>query len=141
MISQKITQKRYSLFILAILLFLLGVAALVIGSNNFAVRSVSIVAFIAGTYLVRISNVHTRSASSLAGPGQVAFKEGNGPSRLAWAVAWASLVMLGLSFFFLNSDALHGGRAAWPVYMFGGVALVCAFAWAYIASSLFSRGR
>ena len=141
MMSQKIQQKRYSLFILAILLFLSGGAALVIGSNNFAIRSVGIVAFIGGTYLVRISNVHTRSASLLAGPGQEAFKEGNGPGRLAWAVGWASLAMLGLSFFFLNSDALHGGRTAWPVYLFAGVGVACAIVWGYIAASLFSRGR
>ena len=53
-------QKRYGLFIFAILLLLLGVAGVLLGRHNFAIRTVGVVACTISVYLARISNVRMR---------------------------------------------------------------------------------
>jgi hypothetical protein len=133
MMSQKIpqTQKRYSLFVLAILLLLLGGAALSIGPKYSAIRSFAGVAFIVAVYLIRVSNVHTRSTLAVSSN-----PASNRPGRLMWIVGFALLVVLGISFLYLYKDALDGYHEVLPVYLFAGVGIACAGVWGYIASKL-----
>jgi hypothetical protein len=131
MMSQKIPQKRYGLFVLAILMGLSGVAALSMGPKYSAIRSFAGVGFIVAVYLIRVSNVHTRS--TLAVTCDQATKR---PGYLVWIVGFALLLLAGVSYLLMYIDALHEGHTVWPVYLFAGVAIACAGAWGYIASKL-----
>jgi len=113
--SQKIsqTQKRYSLFVLAILLLLLGGAALSMGPKYSAIRSFAGVAFVVAVYLTRVSNVHARSTLAVTSD-----PASNRLGRLMWIVGFALLVVLGISFLYLYKDALDGYHEVLPVYLF-----------------------
>ena len=130
--DQKVSPKRLSLFILAVVLLLSGGAAFYVGSHNFAIRSIGILAVIASVYLVRISNVHGRSGLPVAGGQAVALKATNGPGRVAWGVAIGLLLVLGVSLFYLYDDALHGYQEVLPVYMFAAAGFACAIGWGYL---------
>lgn len=136
--SQK-ARKRYGLFVLAILMGLSGVAALSMGPKYSAIRSFAGVAFIIAVYLIRVSNVHTRS--TLAATGDPASER---PGRLMWFVGAALLVVWGISFLYLYflylyKDALDGYHEALPVYVFAGIGLACALFWAYLSSRIFMK--
>jgi hypothetical protein len=53
-----------------------------------------------------------------------------------WLIGVALLVLAGVSYWLLYIDALHGGHAGWPVYMFAGVSLAAAGVWSYIVTKL-----
>src|ERR1700737_4300178 len=131
MMPQKIPQKRYGLFVLAVLLLLLGGAALFVGSHNITIRFLGLAAVMASTYLVRISNVHTRSTLAVTSD-QATKRQG----YLMWIVGFVLLLLAGGSYLLMYIDSLHGGHTAWPVYLFAGVGIVCAGVWGYIASKL-----
>lgn len=134
--AQTAPQKRYGLFSLAILLFLLAGAALFLGSHNFAIRSVGLVGCIVGVYLVRASNVHAPRASAVAAGEGPDSREKKRPGPLMWTVGVALLLLAGASFFYLYQDALHGYQEALPVYVFAGVGLACALVWSYLVSKV-----
>jgi len=127
--------KKYGLFALAVVLLLLGAAALYVGSHNFTIRSFGLAALLVSVYLVRESRVYARSASE-ASDERADFTASNGPGRLAWVFGIALLPLTGISYLLMYIDALHGGSAAWPAYVFAGFAFACAGAWGYIASKL-----
>lgn len=60
----------------------------------------------------------------------------NEPGRVMWFVGGALLVLAGVSYWLMHLDAIHGGHAGWPAYMFGGVILVGAGVWSYIVTKL-----
>jgi hypothetical protein len=134
--SEKVPQKRYGLLVLAILLLLLGGAALYAGSHNFMTRSFGLMAVLAGVYLVRLSSVHTRSGLSTASGRGLDFASNPRPGHLAWLIGVALLLLAGLSFFYLYRDALHGYHEALPVYAFAGVTVACAVVWSYLLSRI-----
>ena len=127
--SQKIPQKKYSLFVLAVLLLLLGGVAVAVGSQSFMIRSLGLSAVIVSLYLVRISNVHTRSV--LVATNDPAT---NRPGYLTWIFGFGLLLLLGISYLLMYIDAFHGGQAVWPLYLFAGVVIASAGVWGYIAS-------
>jgi uncharacterized YccA/Bax inhibitor family protein len=133
-------KKRYGLFIFAILLLTAGGVGLFLGLHNPMVRSLGVAAVMASVYLVRASNVHTRPASSVASAQVAASTMANRPGRLAWIVALALVPLLGVSYLYLESDAIHGANDVTPVYVFAAVCVVCAVVWGYLAARLFSRG-
>jgi len=92
-------------------------------------------------YLVRASNLHTRPTSSVASEQEADFDTTSGPGRLAWVISVALVPLLAVSFLLLQSDALHGGHAAWPVDVFAAVAVACAVTWGYLVSKLMSQGK
>lgn len=128
-VSEKTPRKSYSLFALAILLLMSGGVALFIGSGHLAIRSFGLVACIASVYLVRISNIHARPALPDSRATEL-------PGRLIWIIGVASLVLLGASFLYLYSDALHGYHEILPVYVFAGAGIACAIVWSYLASRI-----
>ena len=139
--AQPVHQKRYGLFSLAILLLLLGGAALFLGSHNFPIRAVGVVGCIVSVYLVRISNVHGGSTATIAANQGADTKAKERPGRLIWMVGIALLLLTGVSFLYLYQDALHGYHEALPVYVFAGVGLVCALVWSYLFSKLRQGAR
>ncbi len=127
-VSPKVFSKRKSgLFILAILLLLLGGTALYIGSNNFLIRSLGILACTISVYCVRKSNIHA-SSQKIIRPTPV--------GRSTWTISIILLPALGLSFLFLYRDAIHGYHQGWPVILFAGVVAGCALCWSYLVSRL-----
>lgn len=140
MTTQEATRKRYSLFVLAIVLLLLGGAALFLGAHNFAIRTVGVVGCIVSVYLVRISNVHTRSTATPVPDQRTGTEAKKGPGRLMWMAGVVLLLLAVASFFYLYQDALHGYQEALPVYVFAGVGLACALVWSYLISKLLSGG-
>ena len=135
-VSQEVPRKRYGLFILAILLLLSGGAALYVGSHNFAIRSLGLVAIVASAYLVRISRVHSRSGSSVASGEGVDSKATTRPGRLLWTVSIALLLLAGVSYLNLYNDALHGYYEVWPVYVFAVVGVAYVLVWSYLVSRI-----
>lgn len=136
MISQEAPRKRYSLFILAILLLLSGGVALYMGSHNLVIRSLGLTAIVASTYLSRISRVHSRSGSSVASGQGADSKATRRPGRLLWTVSIALLLLAVVSYLDLYMDALHGYHEILPVYVFAGVGVACTIGWSYLASRI-----
>ena len=141
MTAQEATRKKYSLFVLAILVLLSGGAALFLGGHNFAIRAVGVVGCIVSAYLIRISNVHTRPTATVVTDQRAGTEAENGPGRLMWIIGVVLLLLAGASFFYLYQDAVHGYQEALPVYVFAGVGLACTLVWSYLISKLLSGGR
>lgn len=135
--SQNVVHKRYGLFVLAILLLLVGGVGIYLGSHNYPIRVLGLVAIMASVYLVRISYVHDRlGLSPASGPGKDV-KTTRRPGRLLWIVSLALVPLLAASSFLLHNDAVNGGHDTWPADLFAGVVLVCAGVWGYLAAKIF----
>lgn len=130
------TRKRYGLFVLAILLLLLGGAGIYVGSHNYPIRALGLVAIMASTYLVRISRVHDRSGLPDVSGSRIDLKIAKGPGRLLWIVSLALVPLLGAAYFLMHIDFVNGGQVAWPVDVFAGVALACAIVWSYLGAKI-----
>lgn len=129
-------KKKYGLFILAVLLLLLGGVALFVGTNNFVIRSLGVIACLISVYCVRRSNIHAKSNSAIETSQQAKSKPSTQLRRSIWIISIVLLPMLGLAFLSLYRDALHGYQKAWPVYLFAGVVAICAFCWSYLMAKL-----
>lgn len=136
MTPQNVPRKRYSLFVLALVVLLAGGVALLVGQNYPAALPFGGLAAIASVYLFRKSNVRSGSGSGDTSFQVAGLNEPPRPGPLMWIVGMGLLVMLGISFLFLYLDALHGGHEVLPVYLFAGVVLVCGSYWAYLVSRL-----
>lgn len=128
-------RKRYVLRSLAIVLLLFAGAAFLLEPHDFVIRSFGVLAILGGVQLTRVS----RAQSLVSKPVELAGS--NGPGRVMWSVAIGLLVLAAVSLWFLYTDALHGARAVWPVYLFAGVGLACACVWSYIAAQFVSRDK
>jgi drug/metabolite transporter (DMT)-like permease len=122
--------KMHVLRLLAVLLGLLGVVLFVLESHNFVIRSFGLLAILASVQLVRVSRALTPSYGRLDLPGS------NRPGRIMWFVGIGLLPLAVFSFWLLHIDALHGGHAVWPVFVFAGVVLAGAGVWGYIIAKL-----
>jgi len=130
------SKRKYGLFISAIFLLLLGGVAFVMGSNNVAIRSMGMLAFLISAYCVRASNIYIRSGHVTATTPQTRSKLPTRPRRSIWIVSIILLPLLGLSFAWLYSDAVHGYHQIWPVYTFAGIVIICALCWSYLVARL-----
>jgi hypothetical protein len=126
------SKRNASLFISAIVLLLLAGAALVMASNDVAIRSLAMLACVGSVYCFRRSNSSARSGSLTATTQQTR----SGPGRSIRIVSIVLLPVLGLSFVWLYSDAVRGYHQILPVYCFAGVAIVCALCWSYLVARL-----
>lgn len=133
-VSQSVPKKRYSLFVLAILLDLFAVATFIVAPHDFILRSLGILALLASVQLVRVSNVHKRPGfTSFRGSFAIAAKR---PEPIAWILAAASIVVLGISYLYLSIDIRHGGQEAWPLDFFVGAILGCVLSVGYLVARL-----
>jgi hypothetical protein len=123
-------RRRYALRFVAILLLLLGAAAFVLSSHDFVIRSFGVLALLASVQLGRMSRSQSPTLRELSLAGS------KRPGRIMWNVGFALSLLSGFSFWLLYVDAVHGGHAVWPVYMFAGITLACAGVWGYIIANL-----
>jgi len=92
-------------------------------------------------YLVRASRVHNRPVSVVASGQGADFTAAMGQdvyfgsSRYLWCRLWQVRGTL------LHLDAVNGGQTAWPVYLFAGVAVVCAVVWGLLAAKISGDGE
>lgn len=135
MISENMPHKRYSLFVLAVLLFVIACGAFVLAPNNFGIRASGIVALLISVWLVRVSNVHRQQ--SLRSGTNVESGKGIGP--IWWAAGLGCLLAAGGAYLYLSRDALNGYHQVLPVYIFTVVGLACAVVWGCIAVKLLQR--
>ena len=134
--SQKVARKRHGLFVLAILLLLLGGVGIYVGSHNYPIRALGVVALMASAYLVRISHVHDRSRLPEASGQGTGFKTAKGPGSVLWIISLALVPLLGAAFLLLHIDGVNGGHEAWPADVFAGVGLACAVVWGYLVAKI-----
>ena len=90
-------------------------------------------------YLVKLSNVHGKAGSAVAGRDGVGLGALRHPRPGVWAVGAAALVALGISFFYLHQDAVRGYHEILPVYAFTALVLICAVIWGYLISKLMQK--
>lgn len=133
-VSQKTPEKRYSLFVLAVLLYLFALAIFIMAPHDFVLRSLSILALLGGVQLVRLSNVHKQ-------PGFIRFRgsfaiAAKRPEPIAWILAAVSILVLGISYLYLADDIRHGGQEGWPAYFFAGALLGCVLSVGYLVARL-----
>lgn len=122
---------RYGLFAVGAILLVLGGIAFLI--NDRSIRPIGIGAILLSTYLVRMSTIRGRSAQ---GAGAVAVKATERSSRLLWVVSLALLPVAIIAFLYLENDAAHGYHQVLPVYVFAGVAVLCAAVWSSLVSKI-----
>lgn len=139
--SLNVARKRSGLFVLAILLLLLGGAGIYFGTHDYPLRALGVLVVMASTYFVGISRVHDRSGLAEASVQGTEVKLARGPGRLLWVVSFALVPLLGAAYFLLHTDAVNGGREAWPVDVFAGVGLACAIVWGYLVAKVFGAGK
>jgi hypothetical protein len=108
----------------AVVLLLLGGAAIFFGSGNFAIRAIGLLLCLVAVYRSRVSDVQMR-------PNTV-----KRPRRLLWVFGIAMLAIAAASYEYLYQDALHGYHDVFPGYLFAAVGLVCTLVWAYLVSTL-----
>jgi hypothetical protein len=129
-------KKNKGLFTLALLLLVLGGVALYKGSHDNAIRSLGALACVASAYLVRKSKRQSSTASIGTTDQRADQKLANRPGRLMWSLGAVSLLLIGLSYLLLSSDAAHGHHEIWPVYLFAGVMVVCGLFLSYLVARM-----
>ncbi len=135
---QNTSRKQYGLRALAVVLLILGGIGIYFGVHNFTIRAVGIAAIMASAYLARSSNGQSRSGLPVQS-GEVDRPTMSGPGRLLWIVSLSLVPAVTGAWYLLHLDAVHGGHAVWPVYLFAGVALICALVWSLLVATI-SRG-
>ena len=130
------SKRKHGLFTFAVVLLLFGGAALVVGLHDFAIRSIAVLACLISVYCIRASNVRGYSDSGKVTTQPAKSKLTRLFRRPISVVSIILLPLLGMSFMCLYRDATHGYYKVWPVYLFAGVAAVCAICWSYLVSSL-----
>jgi len=116
------------LMTLAVLLLFSAATVFVLISHNPLIESYGCIACMAAVGLVRMAKGQPR-INLLKRPAAAR------PGRPMWAIGFVFLAFLAASYFALMQDARHGHQAAWPVYLFTGVVIVCAIFWGYLVAS------
>ncbi len=153
-------KKRYSLFVLGIVLLVIMAVLLVLGTHRPAIRSLGTSLGFSALYLIKKSNVRrvpyttvddieqeTQSAE-IVGPVThrapfvgindllVDPRSRKRAARLRWVICVALSLLTLISFVFFSLDVSHGVDDGWPVYAFFGfgfaLVLYCGYqAWMY----------
>jgi len=128
------------LMALAVFLFLLFVLSFFFVAHTSAIRSVGGFLGVISMLLLRKAKGRGRSAVEDA-PGKTFTLSSiqDRPSRLAWGVGVAILVLTGVSFVILHNDAVHGGDALWPLGLFAALMVVGFAYWYVLLGRLFMK--
>jgi hypothetical protein len=129
-------KRKFALLTAAFLLLALAGAGMAMGENNFAIRSLAVVAGLAGLACVRRINVHTPPGSATEAPQQ---GEGKLAILIGRPIGIISLILIpimAMASFFLYRDAVQGYHESWPLYLFVWTGIICTLCWAYAVSTL-----
>jgi len=114
------TSKRRLLYASAIALLLIATAAVLLGQDNFVIRSAGLIALFGSMKLLRaaksIGQFPSVPATSALPP----------PSRTMWLVGATLVAIQVVTAYLLYADAAAGGKEVWPVYAFAANGIVCA---------------
>jgi len=132
MVDQEKPQKKYGLFVLAIVLLLAGGATLFWGSSEYAIQTAGVLVILASIQLVRMSHVHDRSTPSSASIQGQGFKGANRPRRLGWGLFAGLVIAMAACYVWISNDIAQGGRSVLPVLVFGGLAMVASVVFGYL---------
>ena len=130
----KLNNKKFA-FAFAIISLLVGIVIVMIGYNNFVVRSFGLLFVMLSAQLVRISKDRGHELKYV--DQNLTPDVHSGPSRNAKILCLASGIAFAISFIFLYNDSANGSKQIWPVYTFAGCAVVFAVLWAYVGAKSF----
>jgi hypothetical protein len=133
------SRKSYGLCALAIVLLLSGGVGIYVGSHDYPIRALGVVAVMVSAYLVQISQVHERSALPEVSGARTDLRTRKGPSRALWIISAALVPLLAGALLLLHNDAVKGGHEAWPADLFAAVGLACAIVWGYLVAKVFGK--
>lgn len=123
--------KRRLLYASAIALLLIAAAAMLLGQDNFVIRSAGLVALLGSVKLSRaaksVGQFPSAPAASALPP----------PGRAMWLIGAVLVVIQVVTAYLLYADAAAGGKEVWPVYAFAATGMVCAV----FFSALLARGQ
>jgi hypothetical protein len=132
-------KKSYGLFALAIVLLISGLVVNVVYFKDFPLRSLGLLIFVGGVFLVKASNVRSLKEGRFTVSQNVSPVKHKRPGALAWALSAACVIAIGLSYVCMRKDALAGGHEAWPAYAFAASAVAAAVVWGYVVAKLVKR--
>lgn len=118
-------QRRLGLLVVAVLLIVVGGVCMMLGDNDFSIRSLGIAALLASVYCVR------KSQRGSASPSPRERADANG--LRGWKPMLLSVAAFLGAFAYLYYDACHGYQRISSVYIFAGVTMACAVYWGYRA--------
>jgi len=135
--------KWYGLFGLATIMIVCAGATFYMWPNNFPIRLIGLLFILVSVYLFKKSIIYRRPRFSTSDTEDTHVKAAKRhPSFLMWVVGVVLIVAWGLSFLYLDKDAIDGYHDVLPVYLFTGIGLTCGLFWAYlIAKLIWLRGR
>ena len=129
---QNASNRQRGSFALAVILLVLGGVFIFIGSHDFAIRAVGLAFVLASTYLIQVAKVRSRAGLPQASGEVNNSNVRKAPGSLPWIVSVSLVPVLVCAWCLLQLDAANGGKEAWPVDVFAGVALVCAAVWSLL---------
>jgi hypothetical protein len=136
---QNAPRNQRGLRVVSVILLVLGGIAIFMGSQNFVIRSVGLAFVMASVYLIQASKVRNRSGLPVAGGEIDNPNVSGGPGLLLWIASVSLVPILVCAWYLLHLDAANGGQEVWPVYVFAGVALICAVVWSLLGAKVFGK--
>lgn len=136
-IPAEVRGKFYMLRAVALVVGLLGIAAIILGTHSLGLLFLGLLGIVVGMWLVRTSNAYVWRARGQVGGERAAAKTVRRISGLAWALTAASLVACVVFYIALYVDGLHGGKEVWPVYALLGAGLAFIVTSGYVAMRIF----
>lgn len=127
--------KRAFFLTAQIVLFAIAAACLYYAHNNFAIRSVGILAIFASLAILR------RSRTLPASPEVRGMQSAWALKPWHWLIGLVLVIAVVASFIWLQHDATTGGKSAVPVYAFAAAILLSAGWWGGLCARWLSQRR
>lgn len=130
--SQAATRKKYGLLFLALAVGAVAIAAAMLGSRNYAIRLVGLLAIVVSVRLFRLSNFRSAPAPLAPIESEATIRSEERFEHPMSAIGIVLVPLMAFSSYWLYEDARHGYHEAWPLYVFVGLGLICAGVWPYL---------
>lgn len=134
-------QRKYGQLAFVFLLLVLGGACFVIGivRDNGTIRTLGVLLTLASVSCVRMFQMRARAGTTILATQRT---RARGAERFGGPIGILGILlvpMLGLSYAGLWLDAAYGYNQLWPLYLFGGIGIVCMLCWPYLLARWFYR--
>lgn len=136
-VPAEVRGRFYTLRAAALAVGLPGIAAIVLGTHSFGLRSLGLVGIVVGLWLVRRSNAYVWRARGQAVPDLSPARAARRVGPLAWTLTGVSLAACGFFYLAVRADLVHGGKQTWPVYALFVAVLALAGTSGYVAMKIF----